>query len=99
VPMNATWELVAQTDIIWEDEIIRDLQGTAALITEAHWNVDARVGLESTDDRWNITLWGRNLTDQTYITEAYQVLGFGFYIAGANYNYPRTWGVTVGRNF
>lgn len=99
VPMNATWELVAQTDIIWEDEIIRDLQGTPALITEAHWNVDARVGLESTDNRWNITLWGRNLTDQTYITEAYQVLGFGFYIAGANYSYPRTWGVTVGRNF
>ena len=98
-PMSANWELVAQTDIIWEDDIPRDLQGTLALFTESHWNVDARVGLESTDDRWNITLWGRNLTDETYITEAYQVLGFGFYIAGANYNYPRTWGVTVGRNF
>lgn len=99
LPVNNAWEFVGQTDLLWEDDIPRDLQGTPALFTESHWNVDARVGLESTDDKWSVTLWARNLTDETYFTEAYQVLGFGFYIAGANYNYPRTYGLTVGRKF
>jgi hypothetical protein len=69
------------------------------LFSDSHWNVDARLGLESTDKKRNISLWTRNLTDETYITEAYQVLGFGFFIAGANYSYPRTYGVSLGRNF
>lgn len=99
LPVNASWEFVGQTDLYWEDDIPRDLQGTLALFTDSHWNVDARLGVESTDDRWNISLWARNLTDETYITEAYQVLGFGFYLAGANYSYPRTWGLSVGRSF
>lgn len=99
LPVTSNWQFVGQADILWEDEIRRDLQGTLALFTDAHWNVDARIGLESTDDKWNVSLWARNLTDETYFTEAYQVLGFGFYIAGASYNYPRTYGITVGRNF
>lgn len=99
LPVNNDWEFVGELDLLWEDEIGRDLQGTLALFTEAHWNADARIALESADNKWNVALWARNLTDETYITEAYQVLGFGFYIAGANYNYPRTYGISVGRNF
>jgi iron complex outermembrane receptor protein len=82
-----------------QDEIRRDLQGTPALITDSYFNLDARFALESVDDKWSVALWGRNLTDETYFSESYQVLGFGFYIAAANYNYPRTYGISVGRNF
>jgi iron complex outermembrane receptor protein len=97
--VNSNWDFVGQADILWEDEIRRDLQGTLALFTEAYWNLDARIAVESTDNKWTVALWARNLTDETYFSEAYQVLGFGFYIAAANYNYPRTYGVTFGRNF
>lgn len=99
LPVNNKWDFIGQADILWEDEIRRDLQGTLALFTESHWNLDARFALESADDKWSVALWARNLTDETYFSEAYQVLGFGFYIAAANYNYPRTYGVTFGRNF
>ena len=95
-PINGEYNFIAQTDISWEDDIKRDLIGTKALFTESHWNVDGRIGIESADEKWNIAIWGRNLTDETWITEAYQVLGFGFYIAGANYNYPRTFGISAG---
>ena len=98
-PVNDRFRFVAQADITWEDEIKRDLIATKALYTEAHWNFDASISLQTTDDKWNFSLWGRNLADDTWITEAYQVLGFGFYIAGANYNYPRTWGVGVRHTF
>ena len=99
LPVNDRWEFFGQADVLWEDEIPRDLQGTLALFTEPHWNVDARIGVESTDRKWSFSLWSRNLTDEVYITEAYQVLGFGFFIAGANFSYPRTYGVSVGRAF
>ncbi len=97
LPVNADWNLLAQADINWEDDIPRDLIGTKALFTESHWNVDASLTLQSTNDTWAVSVWGRNLADDSWITEAYQVLGFGFYIAGANYNYPRTYGVNLSR--
>ncbi len=96
---NDNWNFIGQADLLWEDEIRRDLQGTPALITDSYFNLDARFALESADDKWSVALWGRNLTDETYFSEAYQVLGFGFYIAAANYNYPRTYGISFGRNF
>lgn len=98
-PVNADWHLVAQADFLWEDDIKRDLIDTQALYTRSHWNIDARLILQSEDDSWYSILWVKNLADDTWITEAYQVLGFGFYIAGANYNYPRTYGINIGRNF
>lgn len=99
LPINDQLTFVAQANISWEDETKRDLIDTAALYTRAHWNLDGRISLQSTNGRWGVSLWGRNLTNETYITEAYQVAGFGFYIAGATYNYPRTYGVSANYNF
>ena len=93
------WQGFAQLDVLWEDEIPRDLLGTAALFTEEHWNLDAQLGIESENGDWRFTLWGRNLTDELYLTEAYEVLGFGFYIAAGNFVYPRTYGISATRTF
>ena len=99
LPINDQLRLVGQANISWEDDIKRDLIDTKALYTEDHWNVDSRISLESTDEKWSVSVWGRNLTDETYITEAYQVAGFGFYIAGAAYNNPRSYGLSASYNF
>lgn len=99
LPAGPNWEFYGNLDYVWNDDIPRDLQQTKALFTDAHSNVDMRIGMTSNDNKWDVALWARNLTDEVYITEAYQVLGFGFYIAGANYSYPRTYGLSVGRNF
>ena len=98
-PLGDSWDGYIQTDVLWQDEIARDLLGTPALFTKAHWNLDARIGVESTDGLWNFSIWGKNLTDELYLTEAYEVLGFGYYIGAGTFNYPRTYGVTLTRNF
>jgi len=98
-PLGDDWRMYGNVDFSWDDDIPRDLQGTPILFTKSHSNVDARFGIESEDGKWNANLWARNLTDELYITEAYQVLGFGFYVAGANFSYPRTYGLSVSRNF
>lgn len=53
---------------------------------------------ESSDGRWNVSVWGKNLTNKFYFTSRVDLLaGFGF-----DYNHisaPRTFGVTVGTKF
>ena len=97
--VNDQWRFIGQLDFLWEDDIPRDLRATPALFSEAHVDVDLRLALRSADDKWDVAFWVRNLTDAEYLTEAYEVLGFGFYIAAGNYNYPRTYGIDITRNF
>jgi iron complex outermembrane receptor protein len=55
--------------------------------------VNARVGLTSTDRRWELTLWGRNLLDEEYFVVGFDIPvhgGFG----GINAP-PLTYGVTL----
>lgn len=55
--------------------------------------VNLRGGIRSEDDRWDITLWVRNLADQ-----AYTVVGFDVPIVSgyaAVNGPPRTWGATL----
>lgn len=53
---------------------------------------------QSADERWNASLWTKNLTDAFYFTARVDLLsGFGF-----DYNHvgkPRTFGMTVGTRF
>jgi len=98
-PVNDGWRFIGQLDFLWEDDIPRDLRASPALFTEAHIDVDLRLALRSSDDKWDAAFWVRNLTDEEYLTEAYEVLGFGFYIAAGNYSYPRTFGLELTRSF
>ena len=54
-------------------------------------------GIDYVRGDWTVSLWGRNLTDQTYFTSRIDLSGFGF-----DYNHvgtPRTWGASVKRAF
>ena len=97
-PVSDDWRLDGQLDFLWEDDIPRDLLARRALFTVSHIDVDLRVALQSSDGNWDLAFWVRNLTDETYLTEAYEVLGFGFFIAAGTYNYPRTFGIDITRN-
>jgi iron complex outermembrane receptor protein len=58
------------------------------------------VGLSATwhakDDRWSATLYGANLTDETYRVAALPVAGLWNF---TNYGPPRSFGVTLNFSF
>jgi iron complex outermembrane receptor protein len=58
--------------------------------------LDARVTWRSQGDRWSVSLWGRNLTDEDYRT--HMIVSN---IAGSVdlWNLPRTYGATLTYNF
>ena len=45
---------------------------------DSYWLTDARIGIGSADERWNVSLWGKNLADERYRTQViFSSVGFG----------------------
>ena len=40
--------------------------------------LNGRLSLASGDDKWDVGIWGRNIADKFYLTNAVDVQGFGF---------------------
>lgn len=75
------------------DEQINDYL-VQTTITDEYDLIDARVGWTSSDERWEVALWGKNLADEDYISHSY-VIGPG--VIGV-WGAPLTYGFTVNWN-
>jgi iron complex outermembrane receptor protein len=73
------------------------LPNEEAISQKSYSLINARLSLRSEDDHWEAGLWGRNLGDTFYLTNAVDVQGFGF-----DYRHrgtPRMMGVDVSYKF
>ena len=59
---------------------------------DSYWLFDARVAIGAADERWEVAVWGRNLSDNRHVVQGLDVASLGF--GNRNYNAPRTYGVT-----
>lgn len=66
------------------------LGSNAILAVDGYTLLDLRAGFGSADDRWKVTVWGRNVTDEYYWTNAYKIADTSARFAGM----PATYGVT-----
>lgn len=60
---------------------------------EGYTLYNANITLGQVDDGFSVSLWGKNLTDEAYYIEIYNVDVFGYYLGIAGE--PRTYGVTL----
>ena len=83
-------------DAQYQDEVFREALNDPLLQSDSYWILNARTSLYLSD-RWEITVWGKNLDDEEYSTQGFSQLAFGngYRVYGA----PRTYGVSVTRNF
>jgi len=68
-----------------------------AISQDAYALLNARVALHSPDDKWNVGIWGNNLSNKFYLSNAVDVQGFGF-----DYRHrgvPRTYGMDASYKF
>ena len=85
---NGNWDFnLAYSHV---DEQITDYVSQDTIIQEFDL-LDARVGWTSSDERWEVALWGKNLTDEDYISHSY-IIGPG--VIGV-WGAPLTYGVTM----
>lgn len=87
------WQALARVDYYDQSKMYFAPSNIEAQEQEGYHNWDARASLTSPDDRWEIAVWGKNLSDElvrTYVTAfaPYQQLL-------TPYAPPRTWGVTL----
>ncbi|WP_084324437.1 TonB-dependent receptor [Hyphomonas polymorpha] len=87
------FRLLARVDYSWVDDAFFEASNVAAQLWPEHDNLDARLAVTLPDDRWQVSLWGKNLTDElvpTYVTY------FGpFRQTLVPYSPPRTYGLSL----
>ena len=93
--------LTASTDVSYRDSAYTNspIDTTDALGESQYqdayviWN--AILSFRTQDDRWDVSLEGKNLDDKRVLTNTYVVGPF----VGGGYNMPRTWAASVAYNF
>jgi iron complex outermembrane receptor protein len=94
-PVLGDWTASVQANAHYSSEVFKEALNTPYLKAESYWLVDARAALASRDG-WEVAVWGKNLGDERYVTQATDDgLGMGYRI----FNAPRTYGVTVTKRF
>lgn len=88
--------LRVQTDARYSGYAFKDAINDPVIAANEFWVVNGRVALLG-DDRWDVSIWAKNLFDERYVTQGINqsALGNGFRVYGA----PRTFGVSAAINF
>jgi iron complex outermembrane receptor protein len=91
-PVGGALAMAAQTDFHYVDEHFLEPNNRDYLAEDGYFVANARLSLLSQDDRWEVSAWVKNLTDEEYRTAAQDLalsLGFSEIVVGI----PTTWGL------
>lgn len=92
--VGSDWYLEVGADFNYKDETSGGTQAEDR--TEDYTVYNARVTLGDAEDKWNVQLWGHNITDEYYYPSAFRG-GNGPFVRSVGM--PRTVGVTLEYNF
>lgn len=87
--------LQAAVNMRWQHDAHADLEGDPRFVIADYGLLNASVGIHSLDDRWNLSVWGRNLTDEYYWTAVSSNANVVVRFPGQ----PRTWGASLTLRF
>lgn len=87
------WKGSIVLDYQYQSDVFFDPENTAK--QEAYGLLNGRVVIEKSK-RFEFALWGKNITDATYLSYGYSVSGAGIF---ASYGLPRTFGTSITAKF
>ena len=94
-PVADGWTASVQGDAHYSSKVFEEALNKPYLSADSYWLLNARAAIASRNGL-EIALWSKNLTDERYVSQAIDVnLGMGYRI----FNAPRTYGVTVTKQF
>ena len=89
-------ELTFQADYYYTDEYFTDPFNVEAISQDSYSKVNARLAYLDRTGRWELAVFGTNLTDEMTIANGYEVEAFG--VRAVSYQRPREWGVSFQLN-
>lgn len=94
--LTDAWTLRLQGEGRYTGDQFKDSLNDPLVATESYWTLNARAIFDHKDG-WSLSVWGRNITDERYVTQGVNnlPLGYGFRVYGA----PATYGVSVAKEF
>lgn len=97
--LTSSTRFAVVADYSWNDEIARDLVGTKMLLSPSYSLLNAKASLIfGQDSDWELGVWAKNLTDEEYKLQSYQLGSFlGMFAQG--WGAPRSYGVSLSKNF
>ena len=98
-----TWDLdsgalAAQLSGSYQSESFHNARNFTAHTIESHFKADARLTWTDNQDLWSVAAYVNNLTDSDHEIIGFDVSGF-YGTSQISYAKPRTFGLTVKRNF
>ncbi len=87
------WGLLGRVDYANQSHMYFDANNLPTQKQEGYINVDARVSLTSPDKRWELAVWGKNLTDELVATYVTAFAPYGQRLVP--YAPPKTYGMTL----
>ncbi len=91
-----SWEAEVALDARYQDDVWLDALNDPLLTSDSFTVTNARLSLYLGDDL-DISLWGKNVTDEEYVLQGFNQLAFGNGYRA--YGPPRTWGVSLSKQF
>lgn len=87
------WGLLGRVDYSNQSHMYFDANNLPVQKQAGYTNVDARLSLTSPDKRWELAVWGKNLTDELVATYVTAFAPYGQQLVP--YAPPKTYGVTL----
>ncbi|OAO00345.1 TonB-dependent receptor [Sphingomonadales bacterium EhC05] len=81
----------------YQSSVYKDALNDTLIEADGFWVLDGRASI-FTDNNWDVSVWGKNITDKRYVTQGINQtssFGLGFRVYGA----PATYGITLTKHF
>ena len=83
--------IYARADYSWQDEVFFTADNNRIDHQQSYGLLNASLGYVSADQRTEVSLWGRNLADEEYVTGTAQFT----LVSAARAGFPRTFGIRI----
>lgn len=98
--LDSDWGLITpRIDINYSDSYFNDAPNSFYVAQDEFTLVHASIAFTTNNDKWDLVLSARNITDERYITGGVDVTKGGPGYTEANYARPREWSFSVRYNF
>jgi iron complex outermembrane receptor protein len=97
VPLFGSMLAALQADAHYSDATYKEATNDPLIKSDEYTIVNARAAMLSLERTWEFALWGRNLTDELYVSQGLDLASFG--LGNRNYNAPRTFGAELSWRF
>ena len=91
VPLSSRFNGFVRADYNWTDDFFFDNENSPRTRQKSVGVLNGSIGIATEDDKWELRVWAKNLTNELYESGKSDVIGSVL----VSYNPPRTYGATL----